>query len=214
MLNRRQASIARLLVGADEGGGAAFLLPGFGLDGLGLPLGFGVSGGFGSGVGVHPDHGPRGELGLEGAPKVTPAGAPGTPSLDPCAVVRTPRLRRWRRCEMRSSPSPSSPSSSSSSSSSSSKPMWGGSASRPSSSTRATPPSPESCEPFRTFVGVSSFSSPGGTPSSGGISLKFVPSLGSGTISPPPALRVSPGKHPGTMEQWGVTHILLPSKHR
>ena len=25
--------------------------------------------------------------------------------------------------------------------------------------------------------------------------------LGSGTISPPPALRVSPGKHPGTIEQ-------------
>ena len=54
--------------GALLGGKSGFLLPGFGLDGLGLPLGLGVSGGFGSGGvgrGVF-----QGELGLDGAPRV------------------------------------------------------------------------------------------------------------------------------------------------
>ena len=66
--------------GALLGGDAGFLLPGFGLDGLGLPLGLGVSGGFGcEGAGPHlgPD-GPRGELGLDGAPKVVL----GTPPME------------------------------------------------------------------------------------------------------------------------------------
>ena len=47
-------------------------MPGFGLDGLGLPLGLGVSGGFGTDGPPECGRGEfgRGEVGLDGAPKV------------------------------------------------------------------------------------------------------------------------------------------------